>query len=60
MVELRKFWKDVKKCCNENESCSTCKYLKFNSEVCEFRRVTNIEIEWIENMIGEGGAGDEH
>lgn len=28
MVELRKFWKDVKKSCNENESCATCKFVQ--------------------------------
>lgn len=60
MVALRKFWRDVKKSCNENESCATCKYEAFNSEVCTFRRVTNIEIEWIENMLNEDGVGNEH
>lgn len=60
MVELRKFWKDVKKSCNENESCSTCKYVDFNPEVCAFRRVTSIELEWIENMFSEGAIGNEH
>ena len=54
MVELRTFWKDVKKSCNENESCSTCKYKDFNPEVCAIRRVTSIELEWIENMFSEG------
>lgn len=59
MVELRTFWKDVKKSCNENESCSTCKYKDFNPEVCAIRRVTSIELEWIENMFSEG-IGNEH
>lgn len=57
MVELRKFWRDVKKSCKENESCATCKYKDFNQEVCGIRRVTSIEIEWIENMLNEDGVG---
>ena len=59
MVALRDFWKDVKKSCNENDDCSTCKYVDFNQEVCAFKRVTSIEIELIESMLS-GGVDNEH
>lgn len=54
MVKLRDFWKDVKKTCNENDSCEKCKYLDFNQEVCAFKNVTSEEIECIEAMLREG------
>lgn len=58
MVKLRDFWKDVKKTCNENDSCENCKYLDFNQDVCAFKNVPSAEIELIEAMFREGGVDE--
>lgn len=60
MADLRTVWIDIKRNCAANESCETCKYERFNSEVCSIKRITMKEIGWIEDMFIVDGEMNEH